>query len=287
MTVGLAERAREATRAFHRLERTTRDTERQSWFRWLARAGLAARGVVYLLLCVILADIAWHGSAPAPASGEGAMAAVAGRPGGPGLLVALAAGLAAYGGWRAVQALTGNENPREVRGPFVRLGWLAIAGVYVALCVRAVRLVAGSGGTSGNGKAHAWAATVLGWPGGQVWLGIGGTALVVGGVALGVWGLAHDYDDQMRLKEVPRALALAVKATSMSGDIARGALAVLVGGYLLDAAVEADPSTVKTVDQALRVLAHQPLGALAVAALAAGLLCYGISSLAEAWLRDL
>ena len=71
------------------------------------------------------------------------------------------------------------------------------------------------------------------------------------------------------------------------GDLARGSLLVLVGVYLVEAAVTADPARAKSVDEALRTLVHHPFGAVAIGAIALGLLAFGLFSFFDARLRRL
>ena len=107
------------------------------------RIGNARR---YLLIVAYLAlDVALHGSSPTQASGEGALQEVARQPAAPLTLCVLVIGLAAYGGWRLVQAVTGKPSPAEPASVLKRIGWFAIAAIYFGLCLRAVELIAGSG----------------------------------------------------------------------------------------------------------------------------------------------
>ena len=86
-----------------------RSAQRSSsrWFGMVARVGLAARGVIYVVLAYLVLDIALHGNSPAQTSGQGALGEVARQPEGRALLVAMAVGLAAYAAWRLLQAATG------------------------------------------------------------------------------------------------------------------------------------------------------------------------------------
>lgn len=283
--LSLTGRLRKALGETREAERRAGQVEGYQWFRWLARGGLCSRGLIYLLLAYLALDIALHGSAPAATSSEGALQEVAAQPGGRGLLVALTAGLAAYGLWRLAQAVTGKEKPAVTRSIAVRAGWLWIAGLYIVLCVHAVVLTAG--GSPGGSRPQAWAARALGWPGGQVLLGAVGVGALAGGVALAVWGIVHDYERQLQLGRLRPAWCRAVKVLGAAGDAARGFLVGMVGVYVLAAAADDRPSQVKTVDLALRSLAHHHDGAVLIGVVASGLLCFALYSLCEAALRQL
>ena len=83
-------------------ERTARRANRSWAGAALARGGLVARAVVYLLLAYLVADIMVGGaSGTKNASSQGAFETIRHQPTGPFLLVLLAAGFGAYGCWRA------------------------------------------------------------------------------------------------------------------------------------------------------------------------------------------
>src|ERR1700722_12312345 len=256
--------------------------DERGWMRTLGRIGIASRGVIYLLLAYLAFDIARHGSAPAQPSSTGALQELEARTGGKLLLVVLAVGLACYAAWRLFDAFTGaNGAPRRVSS-------LAVGVIYGVLCVRAGELVADhstSGGASSNPEP--WVAKIMGWTGGTVAIEVAGAVLVGAGIALGTWGLLHRYDKNLALERVPRPLQTAAKVLGGFGDLARGSLLVLFGVYLIEAAVTSTPTQAKSVDQTLRALVHHPFGALAIAAIALGLMSFGIYSFFDARLRRL
>jgi type IV secretory pathway VirB2 component (pilin) len=68
--------------------------------------------------------------------------------------------------------------------------------------------------------------------------------------------------------------------------MARGAVFVTVGVFLVVAAVEAKPGQAKGIDSALRTLAHTPLGPWLLAVVAVGLVLFGAFSCCEARWRS-
>jgi hypothetical protein len=268
-----------------------RSAQRRSspWFGLVARIGLAARGVIYVVLAYLVLDIALHGNSPAQTSGQGALGEVARQPEGRALLVVMAVGLAAYAAWRLLQAATGQPGGGQDRSILKRVGWLGSAIIYGTLCVAAIGLVSGSsgGGSSETSNPRPWAALVLGWPAGPELLGLAGAVLVAVGIALAVWGVAHDHDKELQLERLPAGWQTTVNALAGVGNAARGFLVVLVGGYLLDAAVASKATKAKSLDAALQSLAHQEYGAVLLGLVAFGLVCFGVYSFFEARLRRL
>lgn len=261
--------------------------EGRSWVKLLARLGLCARGVIYVLLSCLAFDITVTGSAPAQTTGDGALQEVAKQPASPALLFGLSAGLGAYGLWRLVQFIAGQASPKERSGGFQRVGWLAIAVIYFGLCARALELVLGRSGGNVATDPRPWAARVLAWPAGPELLGLVGGCVVIGGCALAIWGFVRDYDKDLALSHLGPVVRMAIKAAGAFGDLARGFLVALVGAYLLNAAALSQPSRAKSVDSALISLLHTPYGTLLIALVATGFFCFALSSFAESRLRQL
>jgi Domain of Unknown Function (DUF1206) len=265
-----------------RSERFVATHEAHGWVHTAGRIGIASRGVIYVLLAYLALDVARHGSAPTQTSSTGALQELEARTGGKLLLVILATGLGCYAAWRLFDVATG------ANGVVTRISSLAVGIIYGILCVRAIELVAGhaeSGGASSNPEP--WVAKVMGWSGGTVAIEVAGASLMAAGVGLAVWGLFHRYEKNLALERVSRSWQTAIRVLGGFGDLARGFLIALMGVYLMTAALTSNPAQAKSVDQALRALVHHPFGALAIVAIALGLLSFGIFSFFDARLRRL
>jgi hypothetical protein len=86
---------------------------------------------------------------------------------------------------------------------------------------------------------------------------------------------------------MPRALAILTRALGAVGCVARTVVFVLVGVFLLKAAVLSSAKQAKGLDAVFRSVASSPYGSWLLAGLASGLLCYGLYCLLEARYRDL
>lgn len=262
----------------------------KTWFRVLGRTGLAARAVVYVVFSVLAFMVAFGGNAPAQASGDGALAAIAQQPGGSFLLVVLAAGLLAYAGWRFTQAVTGAEPATSDRGSaWKRIGWFAIGCVYVGLFAKAIGILGGSEKGSSGASSHPqpYARTVIGWPGGPGWVGLAAAAAIIGAIAFACWGVTHDYRKDLEEGRTPTPFARLVRPVGACGNLARAVIVALIGSYLMIAATDDRPSRVKSVDQVLQRVAHQPAGPWWLAIIAAGLLAFAALSGFEAVYRQI
>ncbi len=117
---------------------------RSKSFERLARAGFAARGIVYAIVGILAIRLA-VGVPGTNASQQGAMRAVAAQPFGKALLILVAIGLAGYATWRLVRAALGH-GPEDSDSGFDRLAALGSGVVYAGLTAIAVEILLGAGG---------------------------------------------------------------------------------------------------------------------------------------------
>src|ERR1041385_6353484 len=76
---------------------------RRPWLQWVARAGYAARGVVFIILAYFTM-IAALGAFRRPVDGKEALATLLMQPAGEVLLLVITLGLACFALWREAQA---------------------------------------------------------------------------------------------------------------------------------------------------------------------------------------
>lgn len=257
---------------------TSRSVER------LAKAGLIARGVIYLVLAYLAFDIAAFGALGKQANSKGALQEVARQPAGPAVLALLAFGFAAYAAWRLLGA-AGGFGTTGAQQAARRAQWAGIGFVYLLLCARA-SLVLASGRGGGGGTASV-SAGVLSLPGGRFVLAVVGLAVLAGGAGLVVVGASQSFRHRLRVSEMSRGSLLATRLCGAVGEVTRGAVFAAVGGFLIAAAVTASARNAKGFGQTLRALAAQPYGGWLLGIVAVGLALFGVFSALEARYRRL
>jgi hypothetical protein len=124
-----------------------------------------------------------------------------------------------------------------------------------------------------------------GW--GRLLLILVGVIVVVAGVEMGRRSVRLDFRERFTAEHMPRALAIVTRALGAVGCVARAVVFVLVGVFLLKAAVLSSAKQVKGLDAVFRSVASSAYGSWLLAVLASGLLCYGFYCLLEARYRDL
>jgi Domain of Unknown Function (DUF1206) len=228
------------------------------------RAGIAAQGVLYLVLAWITAQLAL-GSAGEEASSQGALAQLAEQPFGTVLLVLLAAGFAAYAVWQLFE-VAGEGLSRPTAANRAKAAGKAVIGI--ALLVATVSVLAGAGGGDGTRSATA---TVLGWPGGRFLVALAGLAVVALAGYLAVRGIKG----KIREKLEPGVPQWQVRL-GQAGDVARAVAFATLGILLVIAAWQHDSSEAGGLDAALQELRSQPFGAVLVLAVAVGFAAWGV-----------
>ena len=244
----------------------------------LVRFGYVAKGTVYLIVG-LLAGLAASGRGGETTGSRGALANILGQPFGRVLLVAVAVGLAVYGLWQFFRAAIDPEH-RGAKGKKSvarRIGYAISGVIQFGLVVAAVRLLtAYAGSTSDNASAQDWTAALMRYPFGQLLV----AAVGAGIAAFGLYQLYKAYRSELdkqlafgRMSEGSIRLTLWV---GRLGIAARGVVFAVVGGFLVSAAVQADPGEARGLGGALDAVHARPHGRWLLGLVAAGLAAYGV-----------
>ncbi|WP_439942054.1 DUF1206 domain-containing protein [Streptomyces sp. BBFR115] len=250
-----------------------------------ARAGLAARGVIYLLVGVLALRVAF-GDGDRQADRNGALAAIADKPFGAVLLWALGVGLAGMALWRLSEAVFGAAGP-DGRKAGKRLAAAARCVFYVSVAWSVLSFAAGSGGgRSSDEQSRDLTARAMAVPAGQWLVGAAGAGIAVAGVWMGVQAVRRHYRKKLKLGELSPRTRRLIDVTGVGGGAARGLVFATAGVFAVRAAIDYRPNQAKGLDDTLRSLADTPFGPWLLALVAAGLVLFGLFSFALArWRR--
>lgn len=274
-----------------------REAADSRWVDRVARAGLTSRATIYLILAYLAARVALgsagvrHASTNRPASGQGALETIASHPVGRVAVAVLAAGFLSYALLAVVQAgFRHQQLTNAIERRAKRLFFAGLALLYVAFFLYAGSLVIRPepelASTSGSRHQQTeLTARVLGWPFGQALVGTVGAILIVAGMGFGYQAVSTDFRDRLQRDRMRPAVWRAVTVIGAIGNWARAAVLVLVGGFVLRAAISFQPQRARGLDGSLRTLAGRPYGPYLLGAVALGLACYGLYVLAEARYR--
>jgi Domain of Unknown Function (DUF1206) len=247
---------------------------------WVARAGLTARGVVYILIGLLALLVANGGRAEVDQ--KGALAQVVAKPYGGWVVGILAVGFAAYALWRLSEAAFGVTGQGRKSGP--RLQSLARGLVYGFLAYTAVSLLLGSRGAQST-QQQGYAAEVMAHPGGRWLVGLVGLGIAVVGAVMVVEGFKMTFMRYFPASGITPKVRDSIRNLGRIGTIARGLIFALTGLLIVSAAWTYDPAKAGGLDGALKTLRDRPFGGLLLGVAAAGLVLFGIYGLAEARYR--
>ncbi len=256
--------------------------EHAAWVEWGGRLGFAARAVVYGAVGSLAAAAAWSGGRAE--GSEGAIREIGRQPFGQTLLWLIALGLAGYAFWRFVQAAVDPDRRGSKWKDIVRRLGYAVSGViHLSLAAYAAPITWGA--SSGGNSEQGWAAKVLSLPGG--W----GILALVGAAVIGFAGfeLYSAYTQRFlkdyKLHKMNDTERKTARYAGILGLTARGVTFLIVGAFVIVAAIKFDPGQVKGFGEALEVLARQPYGPWLLALTGLGLVCFAVYCATQAFYR--
>lgn len=252
-----------------------------------ARAGYAAKGIVYIVIGV-LAVLAATGHGGGATDTRGALRVLSDHAAGHWLLLLIGVGLLGYALWAVIAAaLDAEDRGAEPKGVALRVG-LAVRGLaYGALGLEALRLFTGNPTRSdGNGAQH-WSARLMthGWGHWVVTLaGVG----VIGYACYQVWvGARKDLQKKLRLPPAEAEVGGWAVRLARFGLIARAVVFAVIGWLLVRAGMTRDAAQAGGIDESLSTLARASYGPVLLGVVATGLVAYGVWQLANARYREI
>jgi Domain of Unknown Function (DUF1206) len=276
------------SKALDAARRETTTAERSRAFKWLVRLGFVARGITYGVIGALALALALGagtlGEAP---NQQGALALIARTTLGRLALIVICAALLAYALWKLSLGLFGHgpegAGSLELKE---RVANMAAGVTYLVFFAVAIKVLTGSAGGA-SAEPRQTAAGVLGWPGGQLIVGIGGGALL----AISLYqlydairgGFAKEEKTESMRPDQRRLFMLVGRI----GLTARALVFGVVGYFLTKTAIDFTPRTAVGIDGALSRLHREPYGPWLVALVAVGLLTFAAFSLFEAAYRRL
>jgi hypothetical protein len=251
------------------------------WVKPMAKAGYAARGLVYLVIgwLAFLSGLGRGGGEETDS--KGAVETLMGS--GPGAVIAivLIVGLLSYAVWRFIQAvLDPDTHGTSAKGAAIRAGLLASAISYVGLTAYTVSMWRGSASQEeGAGGFSQWASELVG---GQI--AAYALAAILAGVAIAHFIKAgkRGYEKYLELDEQTKKR---IAPVAMVGLIARGAIFLVLAILLVYGGTLAAGGEPGTAD-ALGFIRDLPFGGILLLLTGLGLIAFALYSFAEArWRR--
>lgn len=263
----------------HQAQRAGQQAHNSEWVDKAARVGLVAYAVVYLLIGWLAAQLAFGDRSGKPSS-TGAMRELSQQPLGGVLIWVVALGMFLLVIWQLLEAAYGHRDEDGKKRVGKRVMSVGKAILYGAVGVSGLKVATGSGG--GGGGQDSLTVKLMNLPGGQLIVGVVAIAIMAYG-ARQVWvGWSEKHAEKLDAEGRSGERGAAYLAFGKVGYTAKGIVIFIVGVLFGYAAVTHKPHKSGGVDQALFKVLEQPFGPVLLCAMALGLVCYGLFTLARA-----
>jgi hypothetical protein len=249
------------------------------WIDWVARAGLVAYGVVYVLIGWLALQLAWGDRSGKPSS-SGALRELAQQPFGGVLIWVVSIGMFLLALWQLLEAGFGHRDEEGKKRLAKRLASVGKAVVYVVIGFSGVKIAIGSG-SSGKGE-ETFTAKLMNLPAGQVLVAVVGLAIIGFGIFQLYRAWTEGFADKLDGEGRSGKSGTAYIAFGKAGYTARGVAFAIVGGLFVYAAVTHNAKKSGGLDQALFEVLDQPFGPVLLTLVAIGLVCFGLFTFAQA-----
>ena len=264
-------------------KQAVREAEDSKPVEWLARLGLVCRGLIWLIIGALAVQVAL--GANDRVDKNGALHAIAEKPLGEVLLVVLVVGFFGYAAWRLLEGVAGHRDQEAGRKRWSKRGSsLFRGGIYLFLAGSTAKYLITGGG---DDKTQPVTARVMSHTGGRTLVFLVGAGIVIGGLAMVFRAFRQKFEDNLDMGRMPGGLRSATSVIGTTGLASRGMVFVLIGGFLVKAAVEFDPQNAKGLDASVKTVASQPFGRVVLFAAAVGLLAFAVWSWIEARYRKI
>ena len=245
---------------------------------WLARLGYTAKGVVYVVVGVLAAMAAFGGGGQTTGS-KGAVSRIGSEPFGQILLAIVAVGLLGYVIWRFTQAIMDPEREgSNAKGMAKRAAFVVSGLIYASLAFYAASLALGSGSGGGGGgqSKDSMTARLMSYEGGLWVVAAIGVVIIAVGISQFIRAYKEKFKTRWSTAQMRPATQLWATRIAKFGLSARGLVFLIMGGFLVAAALQTDPSKATGLGGALNKLAQQSYGLWLLGVVAIGLVCYGV-----------
>lgn len=243
----------------------------------MARTGFVAKGVVYGIIGILTFKAAFDMGGQKTGQVQ-VLEFLEKQTFGNILLILMALGLACYAAWRFIQAVKDPENiGDDSKGNAKRLAFfcsgLLYLGFGILAALKAVGSGSGSSGSSGSAQKSSFLASETG-----LWIiGLVGVGIIIAGIFQFVKAYKNDYEKKFDLTSLhEQKKRESIKKTAKFGLSARGVILLIIGFFAVKAAVNSNPSNIKTTKEAFSFIQESDYGPWLMGLVAAGLVAYAI-----------
>lgn len=247
------------------------------WVGRFVRLGYLAKGLIYLLIGVLAARLAL-GLGGRLTDASGVLLTLLQQPFGRLMLAVIGVGIVAYAAYYLFEAIADlRRRGGGVRGWIDRSMTMIKAGVYGLIGVEALNIVVLGGSTGGDAEDNA--RLVMRFPLGEVLIVLIGTGVAVYGFTQMKQAWDGRADDDLDVAKVRRE-ARWILPLGRIGTAARSVILIVMGVTLLWSGLQERPSNADGYSEVLSAI--ESVNPWLLAAMGAGLMCFGLYQLCHA-----
>lgn len=244
------------------------------WISKIARIGLIAKGVVYIILGALAFMAAFEigGQSNTDTNKTAVFHSVKDFPGGIFILILLTAGLVCYSIWRWIQTFSAT-NDMGIKWT-KRVRYFISGIVYLTLAGTAIQMIFWQEERSGDENQY-WVSEILRHSFGQWLIGLGAFILAAVGIYQVYYGLSEKYKkhvQQLNLYSTGSSLLL---RSGKIGYIARGIVWFIIAYFFLLAALHNNSNEAGDTGKVFGFIENSSFGSYLLGALGIGLVAYG------------
>ncbi|WP_084468803.1 DUF1206 domain-containing protein [Nocardiopsis trehalosi] len=257
-----------------------RRAARNPWLLRLARVGLAAKGLLFLIIGYLAVRIATGTGGGEQADNSGALQVIAQNTGGAIVLWAAAAGMGGLAVWQATVAVLGGRFGAQEPHRRAAAGGRAV--VYAVLCGTIVHYLLGTGAPqSQDAQSETLTAQLMALPAGRFIVGAVGLGMIGVGLGQGWRGISRRFEWDLDLSGASRAARRTVRVLGVVGNVTFCVVMSAAGLFIGQAALTYDTDRAQGLDGTLRLFAETPAGPPLLFAVAVGVILYGLYCFCE------
>lgn len=244
--------------------------------RKIARVGLIAKGIVYVLLGILgfMAAFEIGGQSNDEASKAGVLGSIKESPAGVFGLALLAAGLICYSIWRGVQMFSSNTSHGQKKW-LEKLRHLLSGLAYLSFAITAIQLIFQNKSNKGDRNQY-WASEILNHSYGQYILGLAGIVLAGIGIYQIYHGLSEKYKKHVQEMNLHSSGSSLMLRSGKIGYVSRGIVWLVIAYLLLRAALHKNSAEAGDMGKAFNFIEDSAYGSYLLGALGLGLIAYGV-----------
>ncbi len=265
-------------------EQKAREVNDNPWFERGVRVGLVGYGIVHLLIGWLALQLAFGDRSGSPDQ-QGALQQIAQESYGDVLLWMIGIGLLFMAVWQVFEALWGHTSRDEPKRTIKRVGSAGKVVIYAVVGISSIKFAmeAQSGGKS---STDSMTADLMKQTAGQWLVAAVGIVIIVVGVMQVKRGVTKSFTKDLTGGATSGTSGTAVEKFGQVGYISKGIAIGVVGILFVWAAWDHDPKKAGGLDTALRKILDQPFGPVLLAAIALGIIAFGLYCFAWAKYAD-